>query len=172
MRLLFICSIIVLIAACTAPKPKTVSGKRRTVINTTEIVIPGTLPPTQKKEIVAYIPPTPSVFRVHFAWESTVLETRQKQLIQLLPVALKAERIEIRGRTDNTYKSAFDKNIAKGRAVVMREFLIRKGVDPRIIYTNYLSAADYMADNNTGLGRALNRRAEIIIYHPQVADHE
>lgn len=161
MRFLLLLVSITFLVSC-ATKPKTVSGKKRVPINTTEIVIPQ---PEKPAPVVIARPPEPAIFTFNFAFESTALSIPNDALYKLLPLALKAEKIHIRGRTDNTKESSFDLNIAKGRALAARNYLIEKGVDPQIIFINYSSASDYVSENVTPEGRARNRRAEILIFN-------
>jgi len=161
MRFLLLLVSIAFLVSCAAPKPKTVSGKKRVPINTTEIVIPQ---PVKPEPVVIARPPEPAMFTFNFAFESTALSIPNDALYRLLPLALKAEKIHIRGRTDNTKESSFDLNIAKGRALAARNFLIEKGVNPQVIFINYSSASDYVSENITPEGRARNRRVEILIF--------
>ncbi len=151
------------LAACSAPKPKTVSGNNRVPINSTPIEIPQ----PQVKPEPAFIaqPPKPAVFVFNFDWERTNLVVPNDALVKILPLALHAQKIQLRGRTDNTKESVFDEGIAKGRAIAARDFLIEKGVDPKILFVNYSSASDYVSENVTPEGRARNRRVEIVIFN-------
>ncbi len=161
MRILLVLLGFGFLISCAAPKPKTVSGKNRVPINSTEILIPQ---PEKPLPVFVARPPEPSIFTFNFDFERTDLKISNDALHQLLPLAKQAQKIHIRGRTDNTKESDFDLNIAKGRAIAARNFLIEKGVDPRNLYINYSSASDYVAENVTPEGRAKNRRVEILIF--------
>lgn len=163
MRFFVLLLSIAFLVACTAPKPKTVSGKKRVPINTTAIEIPQPAPVKPEPAFVAQ-PPKPAVFVFNFDWEKTNLVVPNEELHKLLPLALSAKKIHLRGRTDNTKESKFDEGIAKGRAIAARDFLIKKGVDPKILFVNYSSASDYVSENVTPEGRARNRRVEILIF--------
>jgi len=53
------------------------------------------------------------------------------------------------------------------RAVSARDYLVAQGVSPLKIMINYVSAADFVADNGTPEGRYLNQRVDIqMIYVP------
>lgn len=162
MRFIVLLVSIAFLVACTAPKPKTVSGNKRVPINTTPIEIPQ--PPAKPEPAFIAQPPKPAMFIFNFDWERTNLVVTNDELFQLLPLALKAKKILLRGRTDNTKESKFDEGIAKGRAFAARDFLIKKGVDPKILFVNYSSASDYISENVTPEGRARNRRVEIVIF--------
>ena len=161
MRVLLVLLSFAFLVSCTAPKPKTLSGKKRVPINSTEIVIPQ---PEKPEPVFVARPPEPAMFTFNFEFERTDLTIPNDALHQLLPLAKQAQKIQIRGRTDNTKESDFDLNIAKGRALAARSFLIEKGVDPRNLYINYSSASDYVSENVTPEGRAKNRRVEILIF--------
>jgi peptidoglycan-binding protein ArfA len=49
------------------------------------------------------------------------------------------------------------------RAEVVTDYLVRKGVDKKLIKTQGFGSAYPVAGNDTPEGRALNRRTEIIL---------
>lgn len=73
-------------------------------------------------------------------------------------------KIHISGFTDNTGKQSSNKYISQKRADAVKEYLVRKGVDPaRITSTGYGSESP-VADNSTEAGRSKNRRVEFTIH--------
>lgn len=69
--------------------------------------------------------------------------------------------IYISGRTSTNTASAQDEALAFKRAASARAYLIDRGVSPMKIMINYISAADFVLDNNTSWGRLANQRVEI-----------
>ena len=86
---------------------------------------------------------------------------QHRHIQQLLAVA---DRAEVRGRTDGRGSSAVDHRIAKLRAEAAKRYLLSRGFPSDLIAVNYLSAGDYIADNESHKGRQLNRRVEIEFY--------
>lgn len=129
-----------------------------------QITQAGAAPPAPAKVqpvSQAEAPPASTVFRYQFPYNSSTLALTPAQKAELLPKAHSAERIEIRGRTDGQRPSAGDEAVAKARALAARSLLIANGVSPEKMAINYVSAADYVADNYSQAGRAQNRRVEI-----------
>lgn len=69
--------------------------------------------------------------------------------------------IYVSGRTSTDTPSAKDEALAFKRAAAARAYLIQEGISPLKIMVNYISAADYVADNSTSWGKAANQRVEI-----------
>lgn len=76
-----------------------------------------------------------------------------------------AALVAIRGRTSTTKPTAKDEGLALARTISARAYLIALGVSPLKITLNYVSAADFVADNATSAGRERNQRVEIDIIH-------
>jgi outer membrane protein OmpA-like peptidoglycan-associated protein len=67
------------------------------------------------------------------------------------------------GHTDLTGTSNHNAILAFMRAEVVTDYLVRKGVDKKLIKTQGFGSAYPVAGNDTPEGRALNRRTEIIL---------
>jgi outer membrane protein OmpA-like peptidoglycan-associated protein len=104
------------------------------------------------------------LMRVHFAWNSAAFNPTTEQVLALRPHLAGAARIEVRGRTDGPTPHPGDERVALARALAAKHFLVSQGVDPRRIVLNFLSGAEYVADNTTPEGRAENRRVEIEVF--------
>lgn len=85
--------------------------------------------------------------------------------VALLESAPAAALVTIRGRTSTVKATSKDEALALARAISARAYLIERGVSPLKITLNYVSAADFVADNSTVAGRELNQRVEIDIIH-------
>ena len=80
-----------------------------------------------------------------------------------------AALVSIRGRTSTDIPTAKDEALALARAAAARSYLVARGVSPLKITLNYASAADFIAENTTAVGRHQNQRVEIdIVYVPTV----
>jgi hypothetical protein len=80
---------------------------------------------------------------------------------ELLKATAEAKEVLIRSRTDADATEPASAQIALDRALSARAYLIRHGVSSSKIRTWYRSAGDFVADNSTEAGKALNRRVEI-----------
>ncbi len=71
--------------------------------------------------------------------------------------------VQIFGYTDNTGSMAVNDKLSNNRANAVRDYLINSGVSSARLTAKGIPMADYIADNNTEEGRAMNRRVEIYI---------
>ena len=72
-------------------------------------------------------------------------------------------KIRIEGHTDDIGSMKYNIDLSGKRAQAIKDYLVNKGIDPSRITTTGLGYAQPIADNDTPKGRALNRRAEIIL---------
>ena len=71
--------------------------------------------------------------------------------------------IEIRGHTDNIGSSSSNLLLSKNRAESVRKYLIFKGVNPSRIVSKGFGETIPIDNNDSEIGRAKNRRTEIIV---------
>lgn len=89
----------------------------------------------------------------------------KRGLSELLPLAMKAERVFIRGRTDSTGTVAGNRALAIARAATVRAAFASGGVDPRKLKVSYCVTC-FVASNDTEAGRSANRRVEVELVMP------
>lgn len=82
-------------------------------------------------------------------------------LNHLAEAARSANRIYLHGHTDAYVASETGTELAIRRAVEVRRLLISRGVEPQRIRLYYRGAGNFVANNSTPEGKALNRRVEI-----------
>lgn len=99
--------------------------------------------------------------RVTFANNSTEFEPRAALARKLLALADQAAEIAVTGYTDSAVVNPRSTELAKGRAIAARQFLISNGVEKAKIIVSYKPAGGFIADNTTKQGRDENRRVEI-----------
>ena len=73
------------------------------------------------------------------------------------------ERIEIGGHTDNVGNDADNLKLSQQRAEAIRQYLIKKGIQPARVIAKGYGASQPVADNSTDEGRQKNRRTEVKI---------
>ena len=84
--------------------------------------------------------------------------------------ARQASMIVINGRTSTKQNSAADELLALKRALSARKYIIENySVSPLKILVNFVSASDFITENDTQKGQLENQRVEIILHflHPE-----
>ena len=71
--------------------------------------------------------------------------------------------IRIVGHTDNVGSNSTNDPLSMHRAQSARDYLSSRGVDPRRVFVEGQGERDPIADNNSAMGRASNRRVEIFL---------
>ena len=69
--------------------------------------------------------------------------------------------IDVLGHTDSVGSDAYNQRLSEHRAQAVANYLISRGVQPARIATRGYGETMPIADNNTEMGRAANRRVEI-----------
>jgi outer membrane protein OmpA-like peptidoglycan-associated protein len=115
---------------------------------------------------------TATLVRAHFASGSAVLALSTETKDALLAAARRADEIRIQGGADNSGPVAVNDLLARERAQSMRRLLIDGGVAVDKVRTTS-SQAEYVASNSTALGRAQNRRVDVVFanHAPPVAQN-
>ena len=72
-------------------------------------------------------------------------------------------KIEIAGHTDNVGNDADNLKLSGQRSETIRQYLIKKGINPARLSAKGYGASQPVADNNTDDGRQKNRRTEVRI---------
>ncbi len=71
--------------------------------------------------------------------------------------------IEIGGHTDNVGNADYNLNLSQKRSESVRNYLIKKGVNPNNLIAKGYGMTQPVSDNSSEAGRKLNRRTEIKI---------
>lgn len=100
-----------------------------------------------------------------FPTGSNVLPDSVKELevLHQFMVNRKGVRILIEGHTDNIGSDRSNLILSDKRAKAVKDYLVRKGVEPNRISTKGFGKSKPITTNATEFGRRLNRRTEIII---------
>jgi outer membrane protein OmpA-like peptidoglycan-associated protein len=88
-------------------------------------------------------------------------EVDEELLDGLGEAARAANRIYLHGHTDAYVASQSGAELAIRRAVEVRKLLLSRNVEPERIRLFYRGAGNFVANNSTPEGKALNRRVEI-----------
>ncbi len=104
---------------------------------------------------------------IYFDFDKTVLKdasfTELNKLEKMLSENPNAS-IGIVGHTDNIGKESYNVKLSKQRALAVKNFLVKKGVDTRRVTADGMGSKKPMASNDDEKdGRELNRRVEMVV---------
>jgi OOP family OmpA-OmpF porin len=133
----------------------------------------GQLPSAPAEEVRA--PADEEVYvidQLRFASGSTTLRSEARavldQLVERLRLQDLAYTLEVYGHTDSRGSASANLELGRRRALAVRDYLHRDGGLPlQRISTTSLGESLPSADNSTARGRALNRRASVVVLRPR-----
>jgi outer membrane protein OmpA-like peptidoglycan-associated protein len=103
---------------------------------------------------------------VYFNTAKATIQARSFKLLDQVAKVLKEhpelEKIWIEGHTDNEGKPDANLKLSQRRAEAVRNYLIKKGVEPQRLEAKGFGQERPIADNKTAKGRATNRRVEFL----------
>lgn len=105
--------------------------------------------------------PWPRLQRVFFATNSVSISAPDDGLHRLLADARQSDEIWIAGHTDSIGARTANAALARRRAEAIKYILTSRGVAPERIVLVRAPIDSYIADNETEVGRAKNRRVEV-----------
>jgi hypothetical protein len=119
-------------------------------------------PPLAAANASAFAPER-GLIRVFFATASRAIVAPEDGLALLLREAGRADEVRVIGFTDATGSRATNDALALARADAVVQILLRRGIASGRIFSSGVGADDYIADNASERGRALNRRVEVLL---------
>ena len=111
-----------------------------------------------------------TILHFNFEFNSTSLDEASTRYLDDLAVALAENshmKISLIGHTDNVGSAAFNMRLSLVRANALRDYLIKKGVDPKRIVAEGKGLTEPINDNKTEADRALNRRVELTVFYEE-----
>ncbi len=90
------------------------------------------------------------------------------KLVQLLRADVGIERFGFEVHTDAHGDARVNQALTEARAVEVKNYLVKKGVDAHLIKASGLGATHPVASNDSQEGRLLNRRVEFVIIETSV----
>jgi OmpA-OmpF porin, OOP family len=122
--------------------------------------------PVEKKAAVG--DPNHKFEDVHFAFDKSDLTDYAKSLLDNAAKVINdlsknypQLKVDVAGHTDSIGTDGYNQSLSERRAVVVKQYLQRKGVDAGRISTQAYGEARPKATNDSEEGRALNRRSEV-----------
>ncbi len=107
------------------------------------------------------------VDRVYFRTDKDIIETRSNAILDNVAKVLVAHpeitRIRVEGHTDNRGGTAHNLDLSGRRAAAVVKYLVKKGVARDRLDAQGFGQDKPIADNDTDMGRATNRRVEFVI---------
>jgi outer membrane protein OmpA-like peptidoglycan-associated protein len=101
---------------------------------------------------------------IMFASGSASLSSQSIEMLGGIARLLEAQpnlNFLIEGHTDNVGDDALNLELSNKRAAAVRNYLIKKGINPARMTSQGFGETKPVGDNNTASGRALNRRVEL-----------
>lgn len=105
------------------------------------------------------------LYGINFDSDSDHLRDESRPALDLVAVVLKAHadwKLTIEGHTDSTSTPEHNQTLSEGRANAVKTYLTGAGIDGSKLTTKGLGATQPVASNDTALGRAANRRVELV----------
>jgi OmpA-OmpF porin, OOP family len=105
------------------------------------------------------------IYGIDFDLERPTLRPEATPFLQKLAamlVALKGTRVEVQGHLDNRGDDSSPASLSEARARSVAAWLIAHGVPPGMLSTKGLGRSRPVMENDSDLGRAMNRRIEIV----------
>jgi outer membrane protein OmpA-like peptidoglycan-associated protein len=107
------------------------------------------------------------LYGILFDLDSARLRPESEPVLEEVVGLLAAEpdwRLTLEGHTDSTGSAAHNQSLSEQRAAAVKAHLVGRGVDPARLATAGFGASRPVADNGSELGRAQNRRVELVRY--------
>ena len=103
---------------------------------------------------------------VHFGFEQSQVGTHAAGTLDQVATVLQScpdLTVDIQAHTDITGTDAFNVSLSEARASSVSDYLVHRGIARDRLATEGFGSSQPIASNETGTGRALNRRAELPI---------
>jgi outer membrane protein OmpA-like peptidoglycan-associated protein len=105
------------------------------------------------------------IYGINFDSDSDVLRDESKPTLDRIAALLKAKadwKLTIEGHTDSTATAAHNQQLSQRRAEAVKAYLQKAGIDGARLKAAGLGATRPVAGNETEIGRAQNRRVELV----------
>jgi OOP family OmpA-OmpF porin len=105
------------------------------------------------------------LYGINFDSDSDVLRPESKSTLDHVVATLKKDtalQITIEGHTDSTSTPQHNQQLSEKRAAAVKAYLVTAGVDAARLATAGFGATKPVAPNDSALGRAENRRVELV----------
>jgi esterase/lipase superfamily enzyme/outer membrane protein OmpA-like peptidoglycan-associated protein len=165
-------AVAVLLSACSSPQPPAESSP--TIAGSANSSSGSTLPPASAAAAPSSMPvathvATPSVSQRIFADElfdfgKSILKSEGKVKLDDLVSKIKDINLELiiaAGHTDSVGSDAFNQKLSVRRSEAVKAYLVSKGIEKNLVYTEGKGEKQPVANNNPAARYAKNRRVTI-----------
>jgi len=100
---------------------------------------------------------------IYFKYKSSEIDDNSVKILEEVSDILKTIpvlKLHLFAYTDSVGSASYNKRLSKKRAMIVKDYLINKGVNPDVISVTGMGEAYPIASNKTPEGRAKNRRVE------------
>lgn len=105
--------------------------------------------------------------KIHFEFDRWVIRPISfpilNDVVEVLNRNPQIRQVRVEGHTDWLGSDAYNQKLSHRRANSVRDYLVKKGIDPSRLATEGYGESRPIADNNTTIGRAKNRRTEFTV---------
>jgi outer membrane protein OmpA-like peptidoglycan-associated protein len=122
--------------------------------------------PVEPQELAKVEEPLMVRARIHFDFNKADIKKEYIPLLKEVAKVLKENpniNLRIEGYTDDIGTKAYNQKLALKRAMAVKDFLVKEGINPERIQVVGFGKERYIAENTTPIGRLTNRRAEFIV---------
>ncbi len=112
------------------------------------------------------LPPTRKILNIHFELNSANVQKSSRIIAKDFVESINRtnfSKITVEGYTDNTGDFSKNKDLSQRRADSVREIMIQYGIDAKVISAIGKGELSPISTNETAIGRAKNRRIEILV---------
>jgi len=105
------------------------------------------------------------VYGILFDLNSAVIRPESKPVLEEVLNMLKSEpswKLTIEGHTDSTGIASYNQTLSLQRAEAVKAYLVDSGINAERLQTKGFGSSKPVADNSSELGRAQNRRVELV----------
>jgi outer membrane protein OmpA-like peptidoglycan-associated protein len=105
------------------------------------------------------------LYGINFDSDSDVIRPESKGTLDQITATLKKDpslRITIEGHTDSTSTPQHNQELSEKRAIAVKTYLVAAGIETGRLTTAGLGATKPVATNDSAIGRAENRRVELV----------
>ena len=126
---------------------------------------PGVKTPDQEMARILEDEKRLRLYGINFDSDSDHLRDESKPTLDLVVQVLKAHadwKLTIEGHTDSTSTPEHNQQLSTARANAVKAYLVAAGIDAARLTPSGLGSTKPVASNDTALGRAANRRVELV----------
>lgn len=111
---------------------------------------------------------------INFDFDKANLRPEERELLSRIAGILLTSsgyRVQVFGHTDDVGSAQYNQTLSERRAKAVRDYLVKAGIDPKIISTRGFGKSNPLVKGDSDKARAKNRRVEIGIIDTVITYH-